>query len=82
MTNEEAIEVLKNDIEICTIQQEQACDMAIKALEELQELRREHTCEGCRYSSYGFSDHPCSVCRRGYYPRHSMTDYYEMEGIK
>ena len=48
-------------------------------LRELQELRREHTCEGCRYSSYGFSDHPCSVCRRGYYPRHSMTDYYEME---
>jgi hypothetical protein len=80
MTNEEAIEVLKNDIEICTIQQKQACDMAIKALEELQELRQEHTCEGCRYSSYGFSDHPCSVCRRGYYPRHSMTDYYEMEG--
>lgn len=34
MTNEEAIEVLKNDIEICTIQQKQACDMAIKALEQ------------------------------------------------
>ena len=33
MTIEEAREVLKNDIEICTIQQEQACDMAIKALE-------------------------------------------------
>lgn len=33
MTIEEAKEVLKNDIEICTIQQEQACDMAIKALE-------------------------------------------------
>ena len=47
-------------------------------LRELKELRREHTCEECRYSSYGFSDHPCSVCRRGYYPRHSMTDYYEM----
>ena len=47
-------------------------------LRELQELRREHTCKECRYSSYGFSDHPCSVCRRGYYPRHSMTDYYEM----
>lgn len=49
-----------------------------KWLKELQELRREHTCKECRYSSYGFSDHPCSVCRRGYYPRHSMTDYYEM----
>lgn len=48
-------------------------------MKELKELRREHTCEECRYSSYGFSDHPCSVCRRGYYPRHSMTDYYEME---
>ena len=48
-------------------------------LRELQELRREYTCKECRYSSYGFSDHPCSVCRRGYYPRHSMTDYYEME---
>ena len=34
MTNEEAIEVLKNDIEICTIQQKQACEMAIKALEQ------------------------------------------------
>jgi transcriptional regulator CtsR len=33
MTNEEVIEVLKNDIEICTIQQKQACDIAIKALE-------------------------------------------------
>ena len=33
MTNAEAIDVLKNDIEICTIQQEQACDLAIKALE-------------------------------------------------
>lgn len=50
MTNKEAIEVLKNDIEICTIQQEQACDMAIKALDQtrwLEELRQEHTCEGC-----------------------------------
>lgn len=34
MTNEEAIEVFKNDIEICTVQQEQACDMAIKVLEQ------------------------------------------------
>ncbi len=34
MTNEEAIDVLKNDIEICTIQQKQACDTAIKALEQ------------------------------------------------
>lgn len=34
MTNEEAIDVLKNDIEICTIQQEQACKLAIKALEQ------------------------------------------------
>lgn len=34
MRNQEAIEVLKNDIEICTIQHEQACDMAIKALEQ------------------------------------------------
>lgn len=34
MTKEEAIEVLKNDIEICTIQQKQACEMAIKALEQ------------------------------------------------
>lgn len=33
MTNEDAIEILENDIEICTIQQEEACDMAIKALE-------------------------------------------------
>lgn len=33
MTIEEAIDVLKNDIEICTIQQEQACELAIKALE-------------------------------------------------
>lgn len=33
ISREEAIDVLKNDIEICTIQQEQACDMAIKALE-------------------------------------------------
>lgn len=40
MTNEEAIEVLKNDIEICTIQQQQACDMAIKALEQ-------QTCGDC-----------------------------------
>lgn len=34
MTNEEAIDVLKNDIEICTIQQKEACDMAIQALEK------------------------------------------------
>lgn len=34
MTNEEAIEVFKNDIEICTIQQKQACDMAIKAIDQ------------------------------------------------
>lgn len=34
MTTQEAIEVLKNDIEICTIQQKQACDMAIKVLEQ------------------------------------------------
>jgi hypothetical protein len=34
MTNEEAIEILDNDIEVCTIQQKQACDMAIKALEQ------------------------------------------------
>ena len=40
MTNKEAIDVLKNDIEICTIQQELACDMAIKALEQ-------QTCEKC-----------------------------------
>lgn len=33
MTNEEVIEVLKNDIEICTIQQKQAIDKAIEALE-------------------------------------------------
>lgn len=46
-------------------------------LRELKELRQEHSCRDCRYSSYGFFDHPCSVCRRGYYPRHSMTDYYE-----
>lgn len=38
MTNEEAIEVLKNDIEICTIQQKQACEMAIQAIKEKQEL--------------------------------------------
>lgn len=37
MTNEEAIDVLKNDIEICTIQQKQACEMAIKALEQPSE---------------------------------------------
>lgn len=35
MTNEEAIEVLKNDIEICTIQQKQAIDKAIEALEQM-----------------------------------------------
>lgn len=40
MTKNEAIEVLKNDIEICTIQQQQACDMAIKALEQ-------QPCEDC-----------------------------------
>ena len=40
MTNEEAIEVLKNDIEICTIQQQQACNMAIKLLEQ-------QPCEDC-----------------------------------
>lgn len=40
MTKEEAIEVFKNDIEICTIQQKQACDMAIKALEQ-------QICEDC-----------------------------------
>lgn len=40
MTNQEAIDVLKNDIEICTIQQEQACDMAIKAL-------KQQPCEDC-----------------------------------
>jgi acyl-CoA thioesterase len=34
MTDEEAIEILENDIEVCTIQQKQACDMAIKALEQ------------------------------------------------
>lgn len=34
MTYEEAIDVLKNDIEICTIQQKQACEIAIKALEQ------------------------------------------------
>lgn len=34
MTNEEAIEILENDIEVCTIQQKQACDMAKKALEQ------------------------------------------------
>ena len=35
MTNKEAIEVLKNDIEICTIRQKQACDLAIGALEAM-----------------------------------------------
>ena len=34
MTKEEAIDALKNDIEICTIQQKQACEMAIQALEQ------------------------------------------------
>lgn len=33
MTLDEAIDVLKNDIEICTIQQKEAVDMAIKALD-------------------------------------------------
>lgn len=33
ISREEAIDVLKNDIEICTIQQEQACELAVKALE-------------------------------------------------
>lgn len=45
MTNEEAIDVLKNDIEICTIQQKQACEMAIKALEQLQDVH--DTCKNC-----------------------------------
>lgn len=36
ISKEEAIEVLKNDIEICTIQQKQACEMAIKALEQTE----------------------------------------------
>lgn len=45
MTTQEAIEVLKNDIEICTIQQKQACDMAIKALEQ-------QTCEDCISRAY------------------------------
>lgn len=38
MTNKEAIDVLKNDIEICTIQQKQACEIAIKALEQTDVL--------------------------------------------
>ena len=33
MTNEQAIDILRNDIEICTVEQEEACKMAIKALE-------------------------------------------------
>ena len=38
MTNEEAIEILENDIEVCTIQQKEALDMAIKALEQTDTL--------------------------------------------
>ena len=34
MTDEEAIEILENDIEICTIQQKQAIDHVIKALRQ------------------------------------------------
>lgn len=48
MTNQEAIEVLKNDIEICTFQQEQACDMAIKALEKISHLI-DRPCEACEF---------------------------------
>lgn len=41
MTNEEAIEILRNDIEICTVEQEEACKMAIKALEEMNRFKFE-----------------------------------------
>ena len=34
MTREEAIDILKNDIEICTPNQEEAVDIAIRALEK------------------------------------------------
>lgn len=60
LSNEDAIEVLKNDIEICTIQQKQACDMAIKALEQtrwipvserLPELGEKVLCQ-CRANIY------------------------------
>lgn len=40
MTNEEAIEILENDIEVCTIQQKEACDMAKKALKQTDTLDR------------------------------------------
>lgn len=40
MTNEEeAIEVLKNDIEICTFQQKDAVELAIEALEQRIRMR-------------------------------------------
>jgi hypothetical protein len=41
MTNEQAIEILRNDIEICTVEQEEACKMAIKALEEMDRFKFE-----------------------------------------
>jgi hypothetical protein len=45
LSNADAIEVLKNDIEICTIQQKQACDMAIKALRYKPIILQEHDAE-------------------------------------
>ena len=54
--NEEAIDVLKNDIEICTIQQKKACDTAIKALEQQKTGKWIDMSEG-------FSPYECSECR-------------------
>ena len=48
ISNEEAIEVFKNDIEICTIQQEQARKLAIKALDQISHLK-DRPCEACEF---------------------------------
>lgn len=65
MTNEDAIDVLKNDIEICTIQQKQACDMAIKALNVMQGIETAYMKELLKTPlerGVSISD-PCDGCR-------------------
>lgn len=83
MTFEKAIEVLKNDIEICTIQQKQACEMAIKALEQqpsedcIKELIREfdnkHPAVFADYMRE-FNNHPISEIIEYMWDMHDLLE--------
>jgi hypothetical protein len=87
MTVEEAIEVLKNDIEICTIQQKQACDMAIKALEQqpcedvLEKIKTEISRYelDCRFADYSQTDE-CTICNKNVFGSiYKIIDKYKVE---